>query len=315
VLVDQLQSEQGARFYRKRNRNIIVEVRTEIEVLENFCWLTLGQIQKLIATDNLVNMDSRTVISGIPFGHYDRSVLDFFSSLRGLSGEEYGYPHTMLLSALTDSGALHSVDEVISWITRQKSRFELHADRIPLQNVVDWERDERQIRHVSGRYFSVIAAHVEISNREVTRWFQPLIRPAQEGIIAFIVKKINGVIHFLVQAKVEAGNLDIVEMAPTVQCITDNYRNVDPVMRPPFLDYVLAAKPEQIRHSSLQSEEGGRFYQEQNRNLIVEVGDEFDSQVPENYIWMTLHQMKSFIRYNNYLNIQSRSLMSGVPFI
>ena len=67
VLVDALQSEQGARFLRKRNRNIIIETDEEIELLDDYCWLTLGQIGKLIQQDNIVNMDARTVLSCISF--------------------------------------------------------------------------------------------------------------------------------------------------------------------------------------------------------------------------------------------------------
>ena len=33
--------------------------------------------------------------------------------------------------------------------------------------------------------------------------------------MGFLVKKINGIYHFLVQAKLECGNFDIVELAPT----------------------------------------------------------------------------------------------------
>ena len=67
-------------------------------------------------------------------------------------------------------------------------------------------------------------------------------------------------------------------------------------------------------YSSYQSEEGGRFFQEQNFNIIVEVGDEFPIEVEENYCWMTLNQMLSFVTYNNYLNIAARSLLSAVSF-
>src|SRR3990167_8887293 len=69
ILLDQLQSEQCARFLKKRNRNIIIEVTSDIEVKEDFCWLTLGQIKQLLTFDNVVNMDTRTVISGIPYGN------------------------------------------------------------------------------------------------------------------------------------------------------------------------------------------------------------------------------------------------------
>jgi oxidase EvaA len=78
---------------------------------------------------------------------------------------------------------------------------------------------------------------------------------------------------------------------------------------------VLNAKAHQIKFDTFQSEEGGRFFREQNRNLIIEADDDFDKEVPENYIWMTLGQLKLFLKFNNYLNIQARSLISAIDFI
>ena len=73
-------------------------------------------------------------------------------------------------------------------------------------------------------------------------------------------------------------------------------------------------KPENVWYSCYQSEEGGRFFKEQNLNIIVEVGDEFPIEVEENYCWMTLNQILSFVTYNNYLNIAARSLLSAISF-
>jgi oxidase EvaA len=315
ILFDQLQSEQGARFLRKRNRNIILEVEEDLSVPENFCWLTLGQIKRLLQSDNVVNMDARTVISGIPFGSYDSETLDFFTSLvfPGLLADEYR--QQLFVSALLRDRGLHTEAGVHSWFASLKARYELFVEKIPLNGARGWVWDKNSIRHETGRYFSVIAVEAEIGNREVSRWTQPMLKPAQEGIIAFITRRINGVLHFLVQAKIEAGNLDVVEMAPSVQCITGDYREDPPENRPPFLDYVLGVPVEKVRYSAIQSEEGGRFYQEQNRNLIIEVDEDFPVEVPENYIWMTLSQLNTFIRFNNYVNIQARSLLSTIRFI
>lgn len=315
VLVDQLQSEQGARFLRKRNRNIILEVAEDVPVFENYCWLTLGQIQRLLMSDNVVNMDARTVISGIPFGSYDRDTLDFFTSLvfPGLLTDEYR--RQLFISALLRNYGLHTDEDILSWFAGLKARYELFVEKIPLNKVRCWVRDQESIHHETGKYFSVVAVEVEIGNREVPRWTQPMVKSAQEGIIAFITRRINGVLHFLVQAKIEAGNLDVVEMAPSVQCITGDYRDVASKDRPPFLEYVLGVPAERIRYSALQSEEGGRFYLEQNRNMIIEAEEEFPIEVPENYIWMTLNQLNTFIRFNNYVNIQARSLLSTIRFI
>jgi len=104
-------------------------------------------------------------------------------------------------------------------------------------------------------------------------------------------------------------------MAPTVQCITDSYESDTPQERPAFLDYILNVSPDQIRSSTLQSEEGGRFFQESNKCLIVEVGDEFSQEVPDNFIWMTLSQIKEFVKYNNYINVEGRCLLSLLRFM
>jgi len=306
VLLDQLQSQQGARFLKKRNRNIIIEVDSEIEVKEDFCWLTLGQIKQLLTHDNVINMDTRTVISGIPYG--DLNTLQ----TTGITNQS-----DFLISELDEKNALHNIETIISWITKHKAFAELEVEKIPLNSIADWTKDDESIYHKDHKYFSVIAVKAEIGNREVHSWTQPLVKSAQEGVIAFIIKKINGVVHFLVQAKLESGNFDIIELAPTVQCLTGNYRKGENKYEVEFIDYVLnpEAKNATVRYSTFQSEEGGRFFEEQNKNMIIEVGDDFDVNVPDKYIWMTLNQIKTFIKFNNYLNIQSRSLLSAVKFI
>jgi len=118
----------------------------------------------------------------------------------------------------------------------------------------------------------------------------------------------------LMQGKVECGNLDIVELAPTIQCLTGDYRNLDS-MPVPFLDYALSAKPEQIIVDVMQSEEGGRFFEEQNRNLIVLAEDSFPERLPKNYIWCTLGQLIKLMAVNNILNVQARCLIAHLsPF-
>jgi oxidase EvaA len=312
VLIDQLQSEQGARFLRKRNRNIIVEIFDEITPHPDFCWLTLGQIKQLLLHDNVINMDTRTVISTIDYGSHTTTKIN---EIIAEHPQSTAYHHNLLRSTLQKEGAMHSFKHIISWITHHKANYDLRTDRMPLKNVAHWLKDDYQIYHEQNKYFSVIAVRVTIGNREVTSWSQPLVKSAQDGIIAFIIKKINGVHHFLVQAKLEAGNLDIIELAPTVQCINDNYRQSIDAQKPAYLDFVLNIDPDKIRYNTHQSEEGGRFYREQNHNIIIEVGEEFSNEVPPSHIWMTFNQMNAFIQFNNYFNIEARSLISAIAFV
>ena len=311
VLLDQLQSEQGARFLRKRNRNIIIQVKEEISLYDNFVWLTLGQIIRLIGFDNIVNMDTRTVISGISFGDYSPDIVEFYSGMVTKERESTG--SQFLRSCLNNQDALHSFDDILSWLTGMKSQYDLKVERVPLSDVKSWAISDQEISHKDGKYFKIIPVEVEIENREVKVWNQPLVQPTQEGICGFLVKEINGIIHFLVQAKLECGNHDIIETAPTVQCLTGNYRQ-DDVVKPEFLDLFLQATKENLIVDTLQSEEGGRFYREQNRNMILKAGEDFPVEVPENFSWLTLNQLKTFLKFNNFLNIQARSLISAVSF-
>ncbi len=312
VLLDQLQSEQGARFLMKRNRNIIINVDEDIPVYDNFEWLTLQQIKTLMRFDNLVNMDTRTVISGIQFSDPSVTCTDALRYLAD-STETAKFEYESLKSVVTTEGAVHSINGIIHFLTDIKSRYDLIVDRIPLNDVKQWAVLPDEISRGDGKYFKVIGVNVAISNREIMSWQQPMIQPSQPGICAFVCKKINGILHLIVQAKLECGNRDIVELAPTVQCLTGDYRQPDsqPV---PFLDYILGVSREQVVVDCLQSEEGGRFYREQNRNILVIADESFPDKLPDHYIWMTLNQLFYFNRFNNYLNIQARNLLAAIAF-
>lgn len=304
IILDQLQSEQGARFMRKRNRNIIIKVDEDVPVLEDFRWMTLGQIKELMRYDNMVNMDTRTVLSGL-------KISDYITPLDGMRGmSEIG--RDLMLSSRTNHCFISTRDH-LSWLTNLKARYDLFVNFCPVLDMPGWKKTDYEIVRDDEKYFKIIGVNVIISNREVSSWCQPLVQPMQQGLCAFIIRKINGVYHFLVQAKLECGNFDVIELAPTVQCLTGNVY-ADNIVKPEFAEYVLNAPKSQIIFDTLQSEEGGRFYKEQNRNMIVEVGDDFPLELPERYTWMTLRQIYKFLRFNNYLNIQARSLISAIPY-
>ncbi|GAB3812932.1 NDP-hexose 2,3-dehydratase family protein [Micromonospora zhanjiangensis] len=280
VHIDVLQSEHGSWFYRKSNRNMLVEATGEVVPRADFCWLTLGQIGELLRLDNVVNMDCRTVIACLPI-------------------------------AAGEPGALHSDAELQSWFTVERSRWDPTIECKPLAAVAGWERDAYCIRRPDGRYFRLVAVSVEASSREVSSWSQPLIEPTGTGVTAFLVRDIGGVPHLLVQAKAEAGLLDKVELAPTVQCNPANSAHLPAAERPPFLDLVLAAPPERIRYEARHSEEGGRFLNAESRYLLVDVtGDEVALQPPAGFQWATAGQLGGLAGHGHYLNVQARTLLS-----
>lgn len=314
ILVDQLQSEQGARFLHKRNRNMIVEVAGEVPMHDEFCWLTLGQIKRLLTIDNLVNMDARTVLSCIPFANVDWK--HYYAAYPQDNADHFdvfdyrltGFARDLFLSTLDRKPVRHTLDEIISWFTELKTRYEVEVTRIPLDEVRRWVHTDYEIRHETGRYFSVIAVAVEAGNREVARWTQPLLKHTDYGVVGFLTQKFGGTLHFLVRASLEPGNLDVIDMGPTVACsnAAERAKQPDP---PLFLDLFLNAPPERVRYAATQSEEGGRFYHFQNRYMILELEPDAQLDVPEHFIWMTLGQIIDFTKYS-YFNIEARNLLA-----
>ncbi|MEV8309178.1 NDP-hexose 2,3-dehydratase family protein [Streptomyces flavidovirens] len=280
VLTDVLQSEHGAWFYRKRNRNMIVEVDGDVPVGDAFCWLTLGQIVELLRLDNVVNMDARTVLASAP-------------------------------TAPAELRALSSDSSLLAWFTGERARHDVRTRRMPLREVAGWQADERSISHVDGRFFRVVAVSVEGAGREVADWTQPIIEPVDHGIVGFAYRVFDGVPHVLVHARVEGGFLDIAELAPTVQCVPANYAHLAAEHRPPFLDLMLNASPDRIRYSTVHSEEGGRFLNAESRYLIVETDEATTpTQAPPGFHWVTPGQLNWLAGHSRYVNVQARTLLA-----
>ena len=201
---------------------------------------------------------------------------------------------------------MRSYPEILSLITDLKFRREALTRLIYLSESHDWNLIDGKIVHKDEKYFDVVGYRIFIENRESTQWDQPLIRPKSTGICCFFARKFEGVFHLLVQLKDEIGSFDGVEMAPTIQMSEENLD-----LSPFFEQYTSLIDTDSVLFDVMQSEEGGRFFQEQNRNIIIEVDE--DLELPRNYIWMTLNQLKTFLQYNNYVNIQTRSIMSSLP--
>jgi dTDP-4-dehydro-6-deoxy-alpha-D-glucopyranose 2,3-dehydratase len=282
VVADVLQSEHGSWFLQKSNRNMIVETDDDVSAGEDFCWLTLGQIGELLRRSNVVNMDARTVLACIPI-------------------------------ADTDAAALHSDTDMLSWFTAERSRQDILARRIPLNQVAGWTRGATSIDHIRGEYFQVVAVAVGAGSREVTGWTQPLFKPVETGVSAFVVRQFDGVAHVLVRARVEGGFLDTVELGPTIQCTPKYSAELTAAARPPFLDLVLDADPAQILYEAVHSEEGGRFLNAESRYLFIDADEsQAPSQPPAGYQWVTPGQLNFLVRHGHYVNVQARTLLAVI---
>ncbi|MFI7640925.1 NDP-hexose 2,3-dehydratase family protein [Nonomuraea sp. NPDC049400] len=277
VLSDVRQSEQGSWFYRKRNRNMVIEIADDLAPSPGFRWLALDDVLDLLSVPDVVNMDTRTVLSCLP---------------PSVWGDDHAMP----------GRSRHDMGEILSWITQRRSTIEIHVERIPLDRVGGWRREHGTISHETGRYFAVMGVSVTASDREVGAWTQPMIEPTAPGVVAFLLNWFDGVPHVLVRARVEPGYADVAELGPTVQCAPANHDTP-----PPFLEEVLGTPPGRVLFDTMLSEEGGRFYHARNRYLIVET--DADHAHPD-FRWVSLPQLTELLRHSHYLNVQARTLIA-----
>ena len=301
VIYDQIQSEQSARFYKKRNRNMIMLIEDEIQVYSNYKWLTLGQIKELMKIDNLVNMDTRTVLSGIPFvtTRYEKEDLE---ELKGYFTEEAFFRSIFCADMLED------LRDIYQYMNNYKMFHEVKTKAVPLNELVDWQVDERGVTCKKEANFEVRFYDIAISGREVQEWTQPLFKAIGNAVFGLMTCIDKGVRKYLVCARPEIGSFDKIELGPSIQ--REPIESIDENKRIEKMFEEKLRKQEGILLDVLLSEEGGRFYHEQNRNVIMEVEKEEIGELPEGYFWVNYSSLNYLVQVNNCLNIQLRNLLS-----
>ncbi len=312
ILVDELQGEQGARYFQKQNRNMIVEVDEELPVGDRFCWMTLAQIKQLLKRANVVNMDTRTVLACLPLLGRGPLALDSLEidGVPLLIGDLPlgAFARELLASVIDQRRPLHSLRELMQWLTDLRARHELTLERRSLDELDGWIVTDTTICHPQGHHFSVIGVDVESGVREVTRWQQPLVAHHGLGLNGFLLQRRNGVLHFLVRACMYPGNRQLFELGSTVSRSHAD-AHVGTPGAPPFLDLIHHAPAPWIRYRAIQSEEGGRFYQYQNRYVIVEAPEGFPVESTPLHRWMTLGQIQELL-HHGYFNVEARNLLA-----
>jgi dTDP-4-dehydro-6-deoxy-alpha-D-glucopyranose 2,3-dehydratase len=220
----------------------------------------------------------------------------------------------MLQSALTVEGALHSMTDVTGWIEERKADTPFEVTPIPFSRMTNWgfDADTGNLRHISGKFFSIEGIRIQTNWGFVPEWDQPIICQPEVGYLGILCKKINGVLHFLLQAKIEPGNIGGVQLAPTLQATKSNYTRVHGGKKPPYLEYFQSPGNARIRLDVLQSEQGSKYLRKRNRNIIVEIFD--DLPVEENFCWMTLGQIGLLLKRDNLVNMDTRTVISCISF-
>ena len=221
----------------------------------------------------------------------------------------------IMLESIRDDNQINKLDYIIEWFNKKREESDMVVEEIGINDLDKWnvDKDSGNVTHDSGGFFQVIG--VKVSNtfdREVGKkgWTQPMIAKNPGGILGILMKKINGIPHYLLQAKAEPGNIGKLQLSPTLQATTSNLLKAHGGNRPLFAEYFDEPKNAKILYGKWQSEDGGRFHLKSNFNMIVEVDENEQLQIPDSYIWVTLFQIKQLLKIENFVGPHIRGIMS-----
>lgn len=220
-----------------------------------------------------------------------------------------------MLESIRDDNQVHKLDYIINWFNKKREESDMVVEEIGINELDKWNVDEKSgnIFHDSNGFFEVIG--IKVSNtfdREVGKkgWTQPIIAKNPGGILGLLMKKINGIPHYLIQAKAEPGNIGKLQLSPTLQATTSNLLKAHGGIRPIFAEYFDNPKNAKIIYAKWQSEDGGRFYLKSNFNMIVEIDKDEELVIPDSFIWVTLYQIKQLLKTENFVGPHIRGIIS-----
>jgi len=220
-----------------------------------------------------------------------------------------------MVESIRDDNQINKLDYVIDWFNKKREESDMIVEEIGINDLDKWTVDKNSgnITHDSGGFFEVIG--VKVSNtfdREVGKkgWTQPMIGKNPGGILGILMKRINGIPHYLLQAKAEPGNIGKLQLSPTLQATTSNLLKAHGGIRPKFSEYFDEPKNVKIIYAKWQSEDGGRFHLKSNYNMIVEVDIDEEFNIPDSFIWVTLYQIKQLLKIENFVGPHIRGIIS-----
>lgn len=215
------------------------------------------------------------------------------------------------------SDGVESIDSLAAWIAERNAATHVEIQRVTLDECVPWVYDEATGQICNGTYsfFSIaglrkIGYNMEGETRTIAE--QPIIVQAEIGYLGIICREFDGVMHFLMQAKTEPGNVNKVQISPTLQATRSNFMLAHGGNPPAYLEYFTNTAAHNVVMDQIQSEQSSRFLGKRNRNLIVIADHSIDA--PETHRWMTLGQIKQFMRQDNMVNMDARTVLSCIPW-
>ena len=196
------------------------------------------------------------------------------------------------------------LNKFYKWFNHQKKINKFVVKKKKLYDTKNWKIQPDKITHITNKFFKIIGIKVQ-SNYFKKKWDQPIILQNEIGILGIIKDKKTK--KYLLQAKVEPGNINKLQLAPTVQATESNFKRAHGGKKVPYINFFFKLKNKKRYH---QSEQGFRYLNKFNSNLLVSINKSFKKK--DNFFWFSKSELKRLILKKNILNMDTLSVFSTI---
>lgn len=266
------QPEQGSKYLNKFNKNVIIKTNKIKNLPKNFIWIEKNELVKLSNINNLLNMDTLSVLSCyLKKNNIDKPI----NTLKKINDKYLNF----------------------------NEKYFIKLKKVPLTKMKNWTYDNYTYFDKKNVFFKINAFKIKTDLREISHWSQPLISDYNHGLNVLFVKKNHGTVNYLCQLIQEVG-YDIPHFTSTIMLKNCTHKNSDLIKS--FIkknNIKIIKKIIDVNNS----DEGGRFNNNQTKNIVYEINGSINKLEKLNYIWISYNQMIELLK-KKLLTIELRNL-------
>ena len=108
-----------------------------------------------------------------------------------------------------------SISSYLDKITQKNAQTHVNITKIPFERCEGWFYDDAagEIRNQNRTFFQITGIKAELHGKSV---FQPVILQDEIGYLGIIRRQTGGEMKYLMQYKIEPGNVNKIQISPTI---------------------------------------------------------------------------------------------------
>ena len=187
-------------------------------------------------------------------------------------------------------------------LKKLSKKINIKRNQITFERLKGWKITKHSIYDTNKDKFSIFFINVFANLREVKKWEQPIISDHFSSFNGFLITNINDTKHYLLKIISEPG-FDKPIFTSTIFEKNFLFKSKKNIKFKSFFNKSTCSM------DIINSDEGGRFFKNQTRNMICEIKNYKKIELNENYVWASHNQIIDLINQNK-MTIEARNLFA-----